>query len=316
MSSGGIHMDKKAVGRLDSVDSVVFDCDGVLVDIRKSYDLTIKKTARYVLENAAAIPDPMPVTPEIIDGFKATGGFNDEVDLTYAAILSVVAARNTGSNPRDFVMRVIQNSDDTGIKSVEKYLDASDVSGIRAKLDYPGDGTGLLHATFNQIFYGPDMFYSIFKKKSAFAGPGLIENDMVILGWDLLARLRARFCGKTAIVSGRGAESIRRSLGAMLDEFDLASSFFLEDHPRSLAKPNPESLIRSVSAMRSGHCLYVGDSFEDLLMARRATDAGVKTTFCGITGTSADPQKKLALFEKHGVMAIDSIDLLPKVLNQ
>ena len=29
-------------------DSVIFDCDGVLVDITQSYDETIDKTCRYV----------------------------------------------------------------------------------------------------------------------------------------------------------------------------------------------------------------------------------------------------------------------------
>jgi len=43
---------------------------------------------------------------------------------------------------------------------------------------------------------------------------------------------------------------------------------------------------------------------------------GNKTIFCGIIGTSKNPQEKLELFEKNeAVLVLDSIHLLPKVLN-
>ena len=51
-------------------------------------------------------------------------------------------------------------------------------------------------------------------------------------------------------------------------------------------------------------------------MAKKATEQGKKTTFCGIIGTSKNPAQKLELFEKNGAqLVLDSIKLLPKVLN-
>jgi hypothetical protein len=51
-------------------------------------------------------------------------------------------------------------------------------------------------------------------------------------------------------------------------------------------------------------------------MAKKATEQRLKTTFCGIIGTSKNPQKKLELFEKNGaLLVLESINLLPKVLN-
>jgi len=55
--------------------------------------LAIIKTTQYVLENFSKINNSINVDFKIIDGFKSTGGFNDEVDLAYAAILSLVAAK-------------------------------------------------------------------------------------------------------------------------------------------------------------------------------------------------------------------------------
>jgi len=68
--------------------------------------------------------------------------------------------------------------------------------------------------------------------------------------------------------------------------------------------------------MNSISTLFVGDSMEDFIMAKKATDLGRKTTFCGIIGTSKNPQEKLELFQKNGaILALDSINLLPKILN-
>ena len=51
----GIYIDNSIANILDKTDSIVFDCDGVLIDITKSYDLAIIKTTQYVLENFAKI---------------------------------------------------------------------------------------------------------------------------------------------------------------------------------------------------------------------------------------------------------------------
>ena len=78
----GIYMSVDFKESLPSIDSIIFDCDGVLIDITESYDLAIQKTTDYILKKFANISNPITITSEIIDGFKATGGFNDEVDLT------------------------------------------------------------------------------------------------------------------------------------------------------------------------------------------------------------------------------------------
>ena len=90
----GIYTQDSITSEIADIDGIIFDCDGVLVDVSNSYDLAIQRTTAYVLKEIAGIPKSDPITSKIIDGFKATGGFNDEVDLTYAAILSLAAAKN------------------------------------------------------------------------------------------------------------------------------------------------------------------------------------------------------------------------------
>ena len=314
--SEGIYLDDS----FDDVmfDSLIFDCDGVLIDITKSYDQTIITTTKYILETLAKITDSIDIDFKIIDGFKSTGGFNDEVDLTYAAILSIIAAKKLKKNQTEFIFNVIKNSDSTGIKSVENFLKKQiDISEIIDQLSYPGSHKeNILYQTFDQLFYGPELYSKLFQNPSKFSEPGLIENDDVIFNDNLSEKLQKKFGKQISMVTGRGKESVRYSLKHLLEKFDLINSVFLEDESRDLAKPNPQALINSISGMNSKSCLYVGDSMEDFLMAKKSTILGYKTTFCGIIGTSKNPQEKLKLFEQNeAILVLDSIELLPKVLN-
>lgn len=316
--SDGIYVDDSKIKILEKIDAVIFDCDGVLIDITKSYDLTIIKTTQYVLKHFAQIEDSIDVDFKIIDGFKATGGFNDEVDLTYAAIISIVAAKKLEKDQTNFIFDVINHSDSTGIVSVEKFIEnLVDISDIKKQLSYPGTHhENPLYRIFDQIFYGPELYKKLFNNASSFSGSGLIEQDDVILDDFLIEKLLKKFNSKIAMVTGRGKESVSYSLKSLLNKFDLNNSVFLEDESRDLAKPNPKPLLNSIKGMNSALPLYVGDSFEDFIMAKKVTDLGNETIFCGIIGTSKNPKEKLELFEKNGaILVLDSVHLLPKVLN-
>jgi len=308
--SEGIYTDDSKIQILNELDSIIFDCDGVLIDITKSYDQTIIKTTHYVLENLAKINSSIDVDFKIIDGFKSTLGFNDEVDLIYAAIISLVAAKKLENDPTNFIFDVIKNSDFTGIVSVEKYIEnQTDISKIKKQLSYPGTHhDNPLYRIFDQIFYGPELYQKLFNKTSNFSDLGLIEQDDVILNDILFEKLLKKFNSKIAMVTGRGKESVRYSLQSLLTKFNLQNSMFLEDESRELAKPNPKSLLNSINGFNSLTSLYVGDSMEDFIMAKKTTDSGNETIFCGIIGTSKNPQGKLELFEKNNaILVLDSI---------
>ncbi|MGI9566891.1 MAG: phosphatase [Nitrosopumilus sp.] len=316
--SDGIYVDDSFINILDKVDGVIFDCDGVLIDITKSYDLAIIKTAQYVLETFAQITDAIKIDFKIIDGFKSTGGFNDEVDLTYAAIISIVAAKKLKKNQTSFIFDVIENANSTGITSVEYYLEnQTDISKIKKILSYPGTHhENPLYKIFDQIFYGPKLYKKLFGQSSEFNDPGLIDQDDVILTDLLVKKLHHRFDSKISMVTGRGQKSVEYSLKTLLKKFNLKNSVFLEDESRELAKPNPKSLLNSMQGMSCNSPLYVGDSMEDFIMVKKINELGHRAIFCGIIGTSKDPQKKLELSEQNGAgLVLDSINHLPKVLN-
>ena len=305
--------------KVDEFDSIIFDCDGVLIDVTKSYDTTINQTIRYVLKEMADITEDIPLTNEILLKFKSTGGFNDEIDITYSGVLCYIAAKKLNKNPTELILDVLNNADDTGIAYIEGFLDKIDVdiSDIKSRLDYPStEKNDLIHATFDQLFFGPELYSKIFQKKSNFSEKGLIENDKVIVNSELIEVLKKKFNDKIAIVTGRGLNAISSSLKELLNQFNVENSVFLEDEPRVLAKPNPQSLIRAMKGLNSKNCLYVGDSMEDIILAEKSSELGFKATFCGVYGSSKLPEMKKNMFiKKNAPFVLESINSLPKALN-
>ena len=304
--------------KTDEFDSIIFDCDGVLIDVTKSYDTTISKTISYVLKEIADITVDTPLTNEILLKFKSTGGFNDEIDITYAGILCFIGAKEFQTNPTELILSMLNEADDSGIAYVENFLNKIDVDIPRWKreLGYPSaDKNDLIHATFDQLFFGPELYNKIFQKESKFSERGFIENDNVIVNSELVEALKEKFADKIAIVTGRGFNAISSSLKELLSQFNIENSVFLEDEPRELAKPNPQSLIRAMKGLNSKNCLYVGDSMEDMILAQRASELGFNATFCGIYGSGKLPEMKKKLFtESDAPLILETINQLPDTL--
>jgi len=314
--------------KADEFDSIIFDCDGVLIDVTKSYDVTINKTISYVLKEIADIIVDMPLTNETLSKFKATGGFNDEIDITYSGILCYIVAKKLNKDPTELILDVLSNADfdydyssnlQSGMTYIENFLTKKcvDVVDIKSRLNYPStDKNDLIHATFDQLFFGPELYSKIFQKKSKFSDKGLIENDNVIVNSELIEALKKKFNDKIAIVTGRGFNAISSSLKELLNQFNVENSVFLEDEPRDLAKPNPQSLIRAMKGLNSKNCLYVGDSMEDKYLTEGASELGFQATFCGIYGSSKLPEMKKNMFATYNApFILESINSLPKALN-
>ena len=304
--------------KVDEFDSIIFDCDGVLIDVTKSYDTTINETIRYVLKEMVDITVDSPLTNEILLKFKSTGGFNDEIDITYSGVLCYIAAQKLNRNPTELILDVLNKADDTGIAYIENFLNKVDVdiSDVKARLGYPSaDKNDLIHATFDQLFFGPELYEKIFQKKSKFTEKGFIENDKVVVSSELIGTLKKKFNDKIAIVTGRGFNAISSSLKELLNQFNVENSVFLEDESRDLAKPNPQSLIRAMKGLNSKNCLYVGDSMEDMILAKKTSELGFNATFCGIYGLSKLPEMKKKLFTENNVpLILETINQLPDTL--
>ncbi len=71
------------------LEALIFDMDGVLIDVSDSYRETIRRTVQFYLSEILGlkIGRTTPMTPGVISLFKSTGGFNNDWELTSAALL-------------------------------------------------------------------------------------------------------------------------------------------------------------------------------------------------------------------------------------
>ena len=81
--------------KIQKFDSIIFDCDGVLVDIRNSYDYAINKTISAIMKELFNDEIGDIVTSKIHFGLKSVGGFNDEVAVVYAIVMTLAASKKS-----------------------------------------------------------------------------------------------------------------------------------------------------------------------------------------------------------------------------
>ena len=305
--------------KIQKFDSIIFDCDGVLVDIRNSYDYAINKTISAIIKELFNDEIGDVVTSKIHFGLKSVGGFNDEVAVVYAIVMTLAASKKSGIEFEKLIIDVIANANESGINSIDDYFKDQniDLMKIKSKLDYENSRKiSYIHRIFNQLFYGPKLYEEIFNEKSQFNDEPLIDLDDIVLDNNLMFKLKNRFGTKISTVTGRGKFAFSYSMKNFLEKFDIENSVFLEDRPLELAKPNPDSLIESISKINSNCSLYIGDSMEDLLMVQKCREQGYDVSFCGIYGSSDEPELKYELFQKNKASFIlESIQELPKALN-
>jgi phosphoglycolate phosphatase-like HAD superfamily hydrolase len=310
-----------------NTECALLDIDGVLIDVKNSYNKAIKKTVDFILQYITRNPKLKNiVTDDIILRFRQTGGFNNDVDTCYAIILGVTASpKKDISYVRRFLLKLAKNMDETGIASVEEKISASspshlDIRNVKEVLFYPAPvGTSFLATVFDEIFYGPELF-----KKRHYTYPKycfdkpLIDNDKLIVTQETIRTLWNEFDGNVSVISGRSKLAAEYSLKPVFNIFNQNACVFLEDERRDCAKPNPYSIMKSMKIMKARTAIYAGDSIEDLIMSKKAhEEEGLRISFIGVYGCSTKPMEIIKLFRAGGAAAIiQNINQLPNALNK
>lgn len=302
-------------------DCALFDIDGVLVDIRKSYNEAIKKTVEFVLAQKTGRKYRGLVTDQLILRFRQSGGFNNDTDTSYAIALAAMANPQDTSVTRRFLFKVAENADETGIVAVEKFLEKYGIEKHKQALVYPAPvKDSYIGRVFDELFYGPALFkkQNNLEPKYCKVKRPFIANDKIAVKKETMKSLNERFSGNLAIVSGRSRLAAEYSLVPVMKYFNLAACVFLEDEAREHAKPNPYAIKKAMEIMDAKSAVYWGDSAEDMMMARRAQkEEGFDIAFVGVYGLSPQPSKTLRQFREQGADAVTkSVNSLPLLLNK
>lgn len=310
---------------MNSKTCIIFDIDGTLIDTRESYNKSIKKTVQFLVkyidiskENLGKI-----VSDEQIFKFRKSGMFNNDIDTSYALVLSILCGPPKKADLLFFIENIAQSASSKGIKSVENYL--KDYSEIRLKqikklLMYPGDvKTSIIARVFDEYFYGPQLFKKQHGTNSKYySGRPLIENDILLATNSTLKKISNMFDMRTGIVSGRSRIAAEYSLKSVFKFFDIKGSVYLEDEKREMGKPNPSALIKSVKSFGVSNAFYVGDSAEDLFMVQRARKiSNLDIKLIGVCASNARSNQIRSLFTSNGTsLIVKNINELPNILNK
>jgi HAD superfamily hydrolase (TIGR01548 family) len=281
---------------------IVFDMDGVLIDVSKSYRETVRQTARLFFMPAPSfdqLPEPLFPLADLA-AVKQTGGLNNDWDLS-CLIISLLFSRielppvNESKDPWERYqettsrcdLRVLSDflrSNPTPLSTLlqEKGKPKNDfISGL-----YTGDvGSGnIIKQIFQEVYLGNDLFTDTYKMAPQFYHEdGLIHREQLLIERCLLEELAGNHW--LAIATGRP----RAEADYPLNHFDLGKYFTkvmaledcLEEEERvlktegrtvSLSKPHPymlDALVEQISGP-AAECYYIGDMPDDMAAAKRS----------------------------------------------
>ena len=279
---------------------IVFDMDGVLIDVSGSYREAVRKTARLFLagaKNFDKLPDPLFSLEELLR-LKQTGGLNNDWELTARTIdlLFTLFESPPGGAP---------SADSVSCKNAIRAYDAQKLADFLHKSSTPltdlaalqkggkspfveqcfrGDvKTGnIIKRMFQEIYLGPALFRSAYDLEPEFSNDeGLINNESLLVNAAILQDLSLRHT--LAIATGRPqmeAEhplkrfAIRKYFRDVVTHDDCIGEeqrLYKEKNIRvSLEKPNPFML--DLLSDRLGNSFdqrfYVGDMPDDMQAAK------------------------------------------------
>ena len=281
---------------------IVFDMDGVLIDVSKSYRETVHQTARLFFQQAPSsgrLPEPLFSLADLAR-VKQSGGLNNDWDLS-CLIISLLFNRvesppvNESKDPWERYQETIGRCD---LHALGEFLLSNPnplsmlfQEKINPKNDfiyglYKGDvGSGnIIKQIFQEVYLGTDLFETTYDRRPQFyQNEGLIHREQLLVEKRLLEDLAAK--NLLAIATGRP----RAEADYPLKHFDIGTYFTkvmaledcLEEEKRILktqgkqvsrSKPHPYMLDAIAEQLKGpvSEYYYIGDMPDDMEAAKRS----------------------------------------------
>ncbi|SNZ11862.1 haloacid dehalogenase superfamily, subfamily IA hydrolase, TIGR01548 [Natronoarchaeum philippinense] len=283
-----------------AVDAVVLDVDGVLVDVADSYRRAIVESVDVVYGET--------IPKAAIQQFKDAGGFNNDWELTDAAALYVLAAREGYDRDIEAFTDAIADRGgglDAAEAVVRDALDADDW-GVVAERWTPDR----LRDVFQQLYLGSDLYRELEDRTPDGDASGYINDEPVLLDDATREALVSEF--DIGVVTGRPAAEADIALDRVGLAIPDEHRFTMDDWEEG--KPHPKALTTLAERFDAETVAFVGDTLDDVRTAVNADEAdpdreylGVGVLTGGLTG-DAGRQK----YEDAGATAVlPSINDLP-----
>jgi phosphoglycolate phosphatase-like HAD superfamily hydrolase len=298
---------------------IVFDMDGVLIDVSNSYRDTVRQTAGLFFspaQHAKLLPAPLFDLSDLA-AVKQSGGLNNDWDLSCLTIsLLFTQTENMpideSDDPWSAYRKVLSGCD---VSRLAEYLKSEKKSLQKLfnqygkRIDpfisqiYQGDvGTGnIIKQIFQEIYLGQELFRSTYQRNpEMYHGEGYILREKVLVGRPLLDKLSENYL--LAIATGRPKAEAYYPLENFklleyfreiytLDECIEEEQHILKENGKevSLSKPHPfmlDAIADTIGGVVDGY-YYVGDMPDDMLAAKRS-----RTGFKAIGILMSSPDKE------------------------
>jgi HAD superfamily hydrolase (TIGR01548 family) len=297
---------------------IVFDMDGVIIDVSRSYRDTIRQTARLFFKGACSwenLPDPLFPLSDLAR-VKQSGGLNNDWDLTCMVInlLFSLVKKSGIHEDADNWCRLKKTITLCDVAALARFLRSTKrpLTTLLEKKGKPNDefitslyvddvGSGnIIKQIFQEIYLGKDLFESTYGiPAKIYHGEGYINRENLLIDKSILESLSKNDI--LAIATGRP----KAEADYPLDLFGLRKYFTIiitlddcikeekrmlkkEGKRVSLSKPNPyllDAIAETIKHEASGF-YYIGDMPDDMITASR-TSAG----FIGVGLLLSAPDK-------------------------
>jgi phosphoglycolate phosphatase-like HAD superfamily hydrolase len=320
---------------------IVFDMDGVIIDVSGSYRETVRQTARLFFKGARSwrdLPDPLFSLSDLAN-VKQSGGLNNDWDLTFVAIdllfnLVKGAAKVEDPDPWSCYRKTITHCD---VAELAQYLKSTKnpLSSLRIKkgksknnfvtgfyADDVGSGN-IIKQIFQEIYLGKGLFEATYGSPTrAYHSKGYINKEKLLIDHAQLERLSKY--NILAVATGRPEAEADYALDFFKLKKFFTMIYSLDDCLReekrmldekgvkvSLSKPNP-FMLDTIAALQkpavSGY-YYVGDMPDDMVAAKRSK-SGFKAIGILISSPDKDNLKKNLIKSGADHIVDDFVELI------
>lgn len=308
---------------------LVFDMDGTLIDVRRSYREVVRRTVQaYFARMLGLRGNEALVTTRDVMAFKLTGGFDSEWDLTAGMIRYLISfiedppqdvPRPPEIDAADIYLRHAGAQVDEDLTDLREWADfeaaaeqvrdgGGGLEGLRAvvgELEHPlwfyeGDmfTANIITRLFQEFYLGTRHFPEVYEERPLFyTGAGLIEQERLMVPQHILAELRTQYERRLAIVTDRPMPEAQIAMEAhQLHPFIrtvVAQEDIISEEARldRLGTPEPRSRPHPYSLLEAATRLDFESDYDAAYVGDRLEDI--------VTAKNANEERA---FESWGVL--------------
>ena len=283
------------------VDAVVLDIDGVLVDVADSYRRAVVESVERVYGDT--------IDRSEIQRFKNAGGFNNDWELTDAAALFVLTARETEVDVAAFTDAIADRGGG---------LDAAKAV-VRAQLGDDADDVldawdpDRLREVFQTLYLGSELYRELEGGDPAFDAPGYINDEPVLVSEATLETLGERYA--VGVVTGRPAAEADIAMDRAGLSVPDEHRFTMDDWEQG--KPHPGALVTLAERFDARRVAFAGDTLDDVQTAVNADDEDPERVYYGVgvlTGGLTGEDGRATFAEAGAAAVVESVEELPDLL--